>query len=86
MIPSPVVMTSWRMRTSVFLFAAGVPRRDHVALYLCQQVEAARKFVPTYEIAATEWFDVDAPPADTTSGTRWRIEEVFHGAPADPVW
>lgn len=61
MIPSPVVMTSWqRMRNSVLLFTAGVSRRDHVTLYLCRQFEEARKFAPTCEIAAAEWFDVGA--------------------------
>jgi ADP-ribose pyrophosphatase YjhB (NUDIX family) len=61
--------------------------RDHVALYVCRAWERHGKLkIPNREILASELFPLDALPADTSSGTRARLREVFNGEPPSPDW
>jgi ADP-ribose pyrophosphatase YjhB (NUDIX family) len=61
--------------------------RDHVALYVCREWERRGKLkLPNREILASELFPLDALPADTSSGTRTRLREVFNGDPPSPDW
>ena len=61
-------------------------RRDHVALFVARDVRVLGPRAPDREIAAAQFFPLDALPADTTPATRNRIAEVFHGAPRSPYW
>jgi ADP-ribose pyrophosphatase YjhB (NUDIX family) len=65
---------------------ARVSRRDHVALFVVRAFEQPAPPVPNREIVATGFFALDALPAGTTRGTRARIAEVLHGAPASDRW
>ena len=38
------------------------------------------------EISDAEWFAPDALPPDVTAATRRRLDEIFNGAPPDPLW
>ncbi len=61
-------------------------RRDHVALYL---VEAFRSTGPKRadrEIAAAEFFPLDALPRGTTPATRRRLAEVLGSEPPLAEW
>ena len=60
--------------------------RDHVALYVVRQFRQVAPPEPNREIVAHGFFAPDALPADTTSGTRARIAEVFSGGPAAERW
>lgn len=62
-------------------------RGDHVLLY---RVEgdgwAPCPSTAVQEIAEVGWFDPAALPGGATSGSRARIAEALHGAPADAEW
>lgn len=60
--------------------------RDHVALYRCRRWRVEQEFTANWEIAEARFFPRDALPADLSAGTRRRIAEVDHGAPASPEW
>lgn len=60
--------------------------RDHVALYLCREFEMLRPFRPNGEIADAGWFTITGLPDETTSGTRRRIDEIFHGESRGARW
>ncbi|MFN3891447.1 MAG: NUDIX domain-containing protein [Beijerinckiaceae bacterium] len=61
-------------------------RRDHVAVFVARDVRVLGPRTPDREIAAAEFFALDALPDDTTGATRARIAEVFHGAPRSHYW
>ena len=61
-------------------------RRDHVALFVFKEFEAARVFSPNAEIAEMGWFPLDNLPHDTTDATRRRIGEYFGGIAIDERW
>lgn len=61
-------------------------QRDHVALYVVREFRQTAEPVPNHEIAAHGFFPLDALPADTTGGTRARINEVLKGAPVPERW
>lgn len=67
-------------------FNARISRRDHVALYVVRDFYQEAPHSPTTEIIATGFFSLDALPPDTTRGSRARIAEVLHGAPASERW
>jgi 8-oxo-dGTP pyrophosphatase MutT (NUDIX family) len=69
----------------IFLQRA-VSRRDHVALFVAETYAQPALPAPNREIAACGWFARDALPADTTPGTRRRIDEVLAGAPPAVDW
>ncbi len=66
--------------------ASVVTNRDHVALYLCRDFNAARPFRPGHEIAEGGWFPYDALPEGVTEGTVLRLAEIYAGAPISPKW
>ena len=61
-------------------------RRDHVAVYVWRDFRVERAFVPNFEIADCQWFDVDALPADVGKGTARRLREIFAGAEVANEW
>lgn len=67
-------------------FNSHVSRRDHVAVYVVRNFRQDRLPEPNREISACGFFAVDALPADTTEGTRRRIDEVVHGQASIPTW
>jgi ADP-ribose pyrophosphatase YjhB (NUDIX family) len=67
-------------------FNRSASRRDHVALFVARDVRVLGPRPPDREIAAVDFFHVDALPEDTTPATRARIAEVFKGAPRSLYW
>lgn len=67
-------------------FNAHASPRDHVALYVVRGFRQTSVPVPNREIIETGFFAPDALPAETTRGTRARIDEVLRGVPATEVW
>jgi 8-oxo-dGTP pyrophosphatase MutT (NUDIX family) len=67
-------------------FNRHVSRRDHVALYLVTEFRQTGAHRPSMEIAEAGFFPVDDLPAETTKGTRRRIEEAIFGLAASPYW
>ncbi|WP_294537998.1 NUDIX domain-containing protein [uncultured Rhodoblastus sp.] len=61
-------------------------RRDHVALYVANNVRQTRNRAPDWEIAESGFFALDALPAEATVSTRARLAEYFEAAPPDPIW
>jgi len=61
-------------------------RRDHVTIYVVRQFRQTSTPKPNREIVAHGFFPVGALPADTTTGTRVRIDEVLTGRPAADRW
>lgn len=58
---------------------------DHIALYLFETWRACPPKLDN-EIAERGFFARDALPADTTKGTRRRLDEVFGGAQISQYW
>jgi 8-oxo-dGTP pyrophosphatase MutT (NUDIX family) len=58
---------------------------DHIACFVLRRF-GREPFTPSAEIAAAEFFAADAFPADTTAGTRRRIEEILFGKPIVHHW
>lgn len=69
-----------------FYFNRRASRRDHVGLFVARDARALGPRAPDSEIAAAEFFALDALPQDTTQATRARIAEVFGGAPKSAYW
>lgn len=67
-------------------FNSHVSPRDHVAIFVVRRFRQDRMPAPNREIVACGFFAADALPDDTTPGTRLRIAEVLHGAPAIETW
>jgi ADP-ribose pyrophosphatase YjhB (NUDIX family) len=65
---------------------AHASKRDHVALYIVRDFRQDAPPKPNFEIVAHGFFALDALPADTTRGTRARLDEIFHGAPVSEQW
>ena len=61
-------------------------QRDHVAVFVVRDFRQTRQPVPNHEIAAHGFFPLAALPADTTKGTRARIDEVLCGAAVPERW
>lgn len=59
---------------------------DHVAVYIFRQWRRIHDFKPNYEIAAADFFPLDALPADITPGTLRRIEEAHGTRPVGELW
>jgi len=60
--------------------------RDHVALYVVRDYIQPSPPQPNHEIVEHGFFALDALPADTTRGTRARIDEVLHGVAISQRW
>jgi 8-oxo-dGTP pyrophosphatase MutT (NUDIX family) len=65
---------------------AHVSRRDHVLLYVAREIRVLGPRPPDREIAETGFFAVDELPADTTRGTRARLEEIATERTPAPLW
>jgi 8-oxo-dGTP pyrophosphatase MutT (NUDIX family) len=67
-------------------FNARVSRRDHVAVYLVRKFTQAGGPRHAHEIIDHGFFAPDALPADTTRGTRARLDEALKGAVLSALW
>lgn len=67
-------------------FNTNASRRDHVILYRCEIWEDLGSFSPNREIAEARFFPIDALPAETTDGTRRRINEVYFDVEISRYW
>ena len=63
-----------------------VSRRDHVAVYVCRMARRLGPGAGGREIAAADFFPLDAPPMGVTPGTARRLEEWRTGAVASSRW
>lgn len=60
-------------------------RGDHVVVYGVDAFETGER-TSHGEIAEIGWFSPTALPEDTHRTTRLRLDEIFGGAAANPVW
>jgi ADP-ribose pyrophosphatase YjhB (NUDIX family) len=67
-------------------FNAKRSRRDHVAVYVIRDFAVLGERSPDWEIEEARFFPRLALPAETTSGTRARLAEIFDCAPLDDRW
>jgi 8-oxo-dGTP pyrophosphatase MutT (NUDIX family) len=59
---------------------------DHVAVFFSREFDLS-KFTPNNEIAAREWFRVDALPSDISAATARRIAELMdRDSPRSGTW
>lgn len=63
-----------------------ISRRDHVAVYVVRHFSQDRKPEPNREIIDCGFFETQALPPDTTTGTRLRIAEVTENKPQIRTW
>jgi ADP-ribose pyrophosphatase YjhB (NUDIX family) len=63
-----------------------ISRRDHVAVYVVRHFSQDRKPEPNHEIIDSGFFEMQALPAGTTTGTRLRIAEVTENRPQIRTW
>jgi ADP-ribose pyrophosphatase YjhB (NUDIX family) len=61
-------------------------RRDHVALYLANNVRQTAVRPPDWEIAECGFYPIDALPEETTASTRARLDEFMNGATPGSIW
>ncbi len=61
-------------------------RRDHVALYLANNVRQTAVRKPDWEIAEGGFYRIDALPEETTASTRARLDEFLNGATPGSIW
>ncbi len=61
-------------------------RFDHVAVFICDEWEQEKGWVPNTEIAELGFFALDDLPETTTEYTRTTLKEIFGNAPARDVW
>ena len=69
-----------------FYFNNRISRRDHVALYVLQNVVQTAPRAPDREIVEAGFFSPDDLPDGVTAATRRRIAEVLEGRMPDPLW
>lgn len=63
-----------------------VTKRDHVVLYLCENVRQIAPKERDLEIEEAAFFALDALPETVAASTATRIGEFNDGAAADPFW
>ena len=64
----------------------GEGKSDHVAIFVARDFDTA-PFVPNNEIAAREWFRLDALPDSLSPATKRRLTELAEGGrPRSGVW
>jgi ADP-ribose pyrophosphatase YjhB (NUDIX family) len=61
-------------------------RRDHVAVYVVRHFRQDRLPEPNREIVDCGFFETQALPDETTTGTRLRISEVMENRPPIQIW
>lgn len=69
-----------------FYFNKRISQRDHVALYVLQNVVQTAPRAPDREIAEAGFFPPAQLPDGVTSATQRRIAEVLESREPDPVW
>ncbi|GLS43184.1 NUDIX domain-containing protein [Methylobacterium brachythecii] len=74
------------LRLHGFLFNSRQWGRDHIALFVAPAFTLARAKAPDREIAECGFFPLDALPADTTRGTRARLDEFREGRAPGEHW
>lgn len=60
--------------------------RDHVALFVAEQAEQVRNFIPNREIVEIAWMPIDNLPDDLSPATMRRLAEIAGTAPISPKW
>jgi len=63
-----------------------VTKRDHVVLYLCENVRQIAPKERDLEIEEARFFALDALPETAAASTATRIREFNNGTAADPFW
>lgn len=63
-----------------------VTKRDHVVLYLCENVRQAAPKQRDREIEEARFFRLDDLPETVAASTATRIGEFNNGTAADPFW
>jgi ADP-ribose pyrophosphatase YjhB (NUDIX family) len=63
-----------------------VSKRDHVTVYVVRNFRQDRSPEPNREIIDCGFFETQALPPDTTTGTRLRILEVTENKPQIETW
>jgi ADP-ribose pyrophosphatase YjhB (NUDIX family) len=63
-----------------------VSRRDHVLVYEIRAFTVLRAKQPDREIAAAGFFPLSNLPAETTPGTRARLDEIVAGRTGPVAW
>ena len=63
-----------------------VSRRDHVLVYEIRDYTVLRAKRPDREIAEARFFPLADLPADTTPGTRARLDEIVNGRSGPALW
>ena len=63
-----------------------VTKRDHVVLYLCENVRQAAPKERDLEIEEARFFRLEDLPETVAASTATRIREFNNGAAADPFW
>lgn len=67
-------------------FNRHVSRRDHVVVFVVRHFLQTHQPAPNHEILECGFFAPDALPAETTRGTRARLEEILNDAPRAKEW
>lgn len=65
---------------------ANASRRDHVAVYVCRNVEQAEHHIGDGEIAESGFFPLEMLPQGVTPATRRRLAEITGNAPPSLEW
>ncbi|GAD59843.1 mutT/nudix family protein [Brevundimonas abyssalis TAR-001] len=85
------------LREETGLIASGPPRllsvhsnhrffpNDHVLVFAVDAFAVGAR-TSHGEISNAEWFAPDALPEGVTAATQRRLDEIFTGAPSDPLW
>ena len=63
-----------------------VTKRDHVVLYLCENVRQTAPKERDLEIEEARFFSLDELPEATAASTATRIGEFNNSSAADPFW
>lgn len=80
-----IAMTAPAALHGVFL-NRHVSDRDHVAVFVIRAFAQSGPKQPDREIAEARFFSLATLPADTTPGTRRRLQEIVEGLPAAAEW
>ena len=80
-----VSLTSPPVLHGVFSNNANFPG-DHIALYVVRDWTREGAYRQVSEIAETGMFAISDLPDQIDPGTRWRLAEIFGGAPLSAKW
>ena len=80
-----VIATGQPVLHGMFSNAENFPG-DHIALFVVREWEQPAVPRPNAEIAEQRFFAVDDVPADTDSGARRRMAELFQGKSVSVKW